>query len=124
MLSRKLFAAVLTTIICYFLIPFFFNDFSSNYFLIGLAVSTITVPILFVVGILSSIAIEVLSKQQHFLLSYVKHLGCGIICALIVLFIAEGSMDSSFFYLLIAITYVTVFFANDYTIKYVENKHT
>lgn len=123
MLSRKLFAAVLTTIICYFLIPFFFNDFSSNYFLIGLAVSTITVPILFIVGILSSIAIEILSKQHHFLLSYVKHLGCGIICALIVLFIAEGSMDSSFFYLLIAITYVTVFFANDYTIKYVENKH-
>ncbi len=123
MLSRKLFSAVLTTIICYFLVPFFFNEFSSDYFLIGLAVSTITVPILFIVGILSSIAIEASSKQHHFLLSYVKHLGCGIICGLIMLLITEGSMDSIVLYLLIAITYVTVFFANDYTIKYIENRH-
>ena len=66
MLNRKLMAAFITTVICYFIVPFFFDDFYNNYFIIGFAVSFVTVPILFTVGILSSIMIEYFSKKRNY----------------------------------------------------------
>ncbi|MEK9197132.1 hypothetical protein [Ureibacillus sp. FSL E2-3493] len=116
MLSRKLLAAFFTTVICYFIVPFFFDDFSNSYFLIGLGVSIIAVPILFTVGIFSSIAIESLSKNEHILFSYIKHLVCGIIFTLIFLLLT-GEISSFLSYIEITIIYVTFFFIIDYIIK-------
>lgn len=122
MLSRKIFAAILTTIICYFIVPLFFNDYSGSYFLIGFGVSIITVPILFIVGVLLSITIETLNNQQHILMSYFKHLGGGMICVIVFLLITEWKIDVLAVYSGIAITYVTIFFISDYIVKYYENK--
>ena len=118
MLSRKLYAAFLTAFLCYFIVPFFFHDFSNTYFYIGLGVSIVTVPILFIVGVLSSVAIETLSKRQHSLFSYGKHLGVGIICVIIFSIITGWGMDSLLLYTSIMWLYVTIFFVIDHIIQY------
>ncbi len=115
MLNRKLAAAFFTAAICYFIVPLFFYDFQNGYFIIGFAVSIVAVPILFVVGILFSILIEMISKNKNILFLYIKHLICGLICVVVLLLLTEW--DMLFVYTLIAFTYVSVFFMNDWIIK-------
>lgn len=110
MLSRKLFAAFLTSIIGFFIVPVFFNDASESYFIIGLAVSIVTVPILFVVGGLSSIVIESVSLSKNIGLSYLIHLGCALICALLFSLTAVGVLVTA---LLVSFVYATIFFIID-----------
>lgn len=116
MLNRKLATAFFTTVICYFVVPLFFNDFQNAYFTIGLAVSIVAVPILFVVGVLASIAIEVISKNKNILFLYIKHLICGLICVALLLLL-ERDTGSLLIYVLTAFTYVSIFFINDCIIK-------
>jgi len=116
MVSRKLLAAFFTALLCYFIVPLFFHDFAESYFVIGLGVSIIAVPILFTVGILSSIAIEQLSKKEHALFSLAKHFGCGIIFTVIFLLLT-GEIRSVFIYLSIASVYIIIFYISDLFIK-------
>lgn len=117
MLSRKLFAAFLTSTIGYFIVPVFFNDTSDSYFIIGLAVSIVTVPIIFVVGVLSSLAIETVSISKNIGLSYSIHLGCAIICALIFSLTATGVLVTA---ILVSVVYSTIFFIADRLSQYFE----
>ena len=117
MLSRKLFAACLTSIIGYFIVPVFFNYASDSYFIIGLAVSTVTVPILFVVGVLSSLAIETFSFSKNIGLSYLKHLVCAILCVLIFTLTTSGLLVTA---LLVSFVYTTIFFIIDSLSRYFE----
>ncbi|MCZ8542241.1 MULTISPECIES: hypothetical protein [Psychrobacillus] len=117
MLSRKLFAACLTSIIGYFIVPVFFNYTSDSYFIIGLAVSTITVPILFVVGVLLSLAIESTSLSNNIGLSYLKLLGSAILCALIFSLTTSGGLVTA---LLVSFVYTTIFFIIDSLSRYFE----
>ncbi|TQR12944.1 hypothetical protein [Psychrobacillus soli] len=120
MVSRKLFAAFLTTIIGYFIVPVFFHDVADSYFIIGLAVSIVTVPILFIVGILSSIAIESWSFSKNIGLSYLTHLGCAILCALIFSLTASGVLIAA---ILVSFVYTTIFFTIDRLSKYFEERN-
>ncbi|TKI66862.1 hypothetical protein FC756_14095 [Lysinibacillus mangiferihumi] len=115
MFNRKLLAAFVTSIICYFIVPFFFNDFTNSYFAIGLGVSIISVPILFTIGILASIVIEF--RTKHILFSYMKHFGCGLICVCVLLLLTEWNIELFFIYTGMAFVYVTVFFISDHMIK-------
>jgi len=117
MLSRKLFAAFVSSIIGYFIVPVFFKYASDSYFIIGLSVSIVTVPILFVVGVLSSLAIETFSLNKSIGLSYFKHLGCAILCALIFSLRASGVLVAA---LLISFAYTTIFFIIDSLGRYFE----
>lgn len=120
MLSRKLFAACLTSIIGYFIVPVFFNYASDSYFIIGLAVSIVTVPILFIVGVLSSLGIESFSSSKNIGLSYLKHLGCAIICALIFSLTASDVIVAA---LLVSFVYATLFFIIDSLSRYFEESN-
>jgi hypothetical protein len=115
MFNRKLLAAFVTTVTCYFIVPFFFNDFTNSYFAIGLGVSIISVPILFTIGILASSVIEL--RTKHILLAYMKHFGCGLICVCVLLLLTDWDIELFFIYTLIAFVYVTVFFISDKLIK-------
>ncbi|MDI2588535.1 hypothetical protein OR571_15785 [Psychrobacillus sp. NEAU-3TGS] len=110
MLDRKLFAAFFTSIIGYFIVPVFFRDASNSYFIIGLAVSIVTVPVLFIVGVLSSIAIESFSSSKNIGLSYLKHLGCALVCAFIFSLTVFDLLVTA---LLISFAYATIFFIID-----------
>lgn len=110
MLDRKLFAAFFTSIMGYFIVPIFFHDASDSYFIKGLAVSIVTVPILFIVGVLSSLAIESVSLSKNIGLSYLKHLGCAILCAFIFSLTAMYFLVAA---LLISFVYATIFFLID-----------
>ncbi|HWL25621.1 MAG TPA: hypothetical protein VNR38_18045 [Ureibacillus sp.] len=119
MISRKLYAAFLTSVIGFFIAPFFFYEFSNEYSLeAGLAVSIWAVPILFIGGVLSSLAIECRGINQSVWLSYLKHLGCALICSLILSMI----LFEFIMILLIGFIYVTIFFTLDLLTKYVEAK--
>ena len=116
MLNRNLMAAFITTVICYFIVPFFFDDFYNNYFIIGFAVSFVTVPILFTVGILSSIMIEYFSKKRNYFNYFVKHLACGVVIAYIYQSFAWdliGFLQTT----LIGVIYIIFFGISDYIIK-------
>lgn len=121
MLSRKLYAAFLTAFLCYFIVPFFFHDYSNSYFYIGLGVSIVTVPILFIIGVLTSVAIEKLSKHQQLLFSYSKHIGVGFICVIIFSIITGWGMDAFLLYTSIMLLYVTIFFVIDHIILYFDS---
>lgn len=120
MISRKLFAAFLTTLIGYFIVPIFFNFTSDSYFIIGLAVSIVAVPVLFVVGVLSSLAIESFSSSKNIGMSYLKHLGCAILCALIFSLTASSVLVSA---LLVSFVYATTFFIIDILCRYFEESN-
>lgn len=120
MISRKLFAAFLTTLIGYFIVPVFFNFTSDSYFIIGLAVSIVVVPVLFVVGVLSSLAIESFSSSKNIGMSYIKHLGCAIFCALIFSLTASSVLVSA---LLVSFVYATTFFIIDNLWRYFEESN-
>lgn len=88
------------------------------------AVSTVTVPILFTVGIVCSIAIESFNNSKSIFTHYIIHLTCGIICALVfqfvnVIFQSPNHWDNEFLLTatLIAVVYITIFVASDYWIK-------
>ncbi|MFY3790681.1 hypothetical protein ACOQFO_03050 [Ureibacillus sp. MALMAid1270] len=118
-ISKKLYAAFLTSVIGFFIAPFLFYEFSGGYSLVaGLAVSIWTVPTLFIGGVLSSIAIEYYGKNQSIWLSYLKHLGCAFICSLLFLILAFDLIKTG----LIAFIYVTIFFIVDLITKYFEAK--
>lgn len=110
MLDRKLFAAFLTSIIGYFIAPIFFHNVSDSYFIKGLAVSIVTVPVLFVVGVLSSLAIDLFSSNKNIGLSYLKHLGCALVCAFIFSLTAFDLLVTA---LLISFAYATILFIID-----------
>ncbi|CAM5216250.1 putative protein OS=Ureibacillus acetophenoni OX=614649 GN=SAMN05877842_106127 PE=4 SV=1 [Ureibacillus acetophenoni] len=121
MLSRKLYAAFITSVIGFFIAPILF-EFGSGYNLyIGLAVSMVTVPTLFVGGVLSSLAIEHYSKSDAVLLSYFKHLVCALICVLLFTIVSSSLIISA---LVIGIVYITIFFIVDFLTKYVEARST
>lgn len=120
MVSRKLFAVFLTTVIGYVIVPLFFHDATDSYFKIGLAVSIVTVPILFVVGVLSSLAIESSRLSKNIGLSYLTHLGCAILCALIFSLTTSGVLVAA---LLISFVYTTIFFIIDNLSKYFEERN-
>lgn len=117
MLDRKLFAAFFTSVICYFIVPLFFDYSSESYFVIGLSVSIITVPILFVVGILSSLAFDSFNFSKNIGLSYLIHLGCAILCAFVFSLTATGVL---FIAILISFVYATIFFIIDNLRRYIE----
>lgn len=117
MLDRKLFAAFFTSVICYFIVPLFFDDASDSYFVIGLSVSIVTVPILFVVGILSSLAFESFNFSKNIVLSYLIHLGCAELCAFVFSLTATGVL---FIAILISFVYATIFFIIDNLSRYIE----
>lgn len=117
MLDRKIFAAIFTSVICYFIVPLFFDDATDSYFIIGLSVSIVTVPILFVVGILSSIAFESFNFSKNIGLSYLFHLGCAVLCVFFFSLTASGVLVIA---LLISFVYVTIFFIIDNINKYIE----
>ncbi|CAM5216180.1 putative protein OS=Ureibacillus acetophenoni OX=614649 GN=SAMN05877842_106127 PE=4 SV=1 [Ureibacillus acetophenoni] len=120
-LSRKLYAAFITSVIGFFIAPILF-EFGSGYNLyIGLAVSMVTVPTLFVGGVLSSLAIEHYSKSDAVLLSYFKHLVCALICVLLFTIVSSSLIISA---LVIGIVYITIFFIVDFLTKYVEARST
>lgn len=87
-------------------------------------VSITTVPALFIGGVTFSILIELFSKSNHFLITYIKHLACGILIAGV-----YSLMGITFFlrnllhYSTIAFIYVTIFFIIDLLVKYLESKH-
>ncbi|KGR77253.1 hypothetical protein [Ureibacillus manganicus] len=121
MLSRKLYAAFITSVIGFFIAPLLF-EFGTGYNLfIGLAVSLVAVPTLFVGGVLSSLAIEHYSKSDALLLSYFKHLVCALICVLLFTIVSGSLLLSA---LVIGIVYVTIFFIVDVLTKYVEARST
>ena len=117
MLDRKLFAAFFTSVICYFIVPLFFDDASDSYFVIGFSVSIVTVPILFVVGILSSLAFESFNFSKNIVLSYLIHLGCAVLCAFVFSLTATGVL---FIAILISFVYATIFFIIDNLSRYIE----
>lgn len=121
MLSRKLYAAFITSVIGFFIAPLLF-EFGTGYNLyIGLAVSLVTVPTLFVGGVISSLAIEHYSRSDALLLSYFKHLVCALICVLLFTIVSGSLAISALF---IGIIYVTIFFIVDLLTKYVEARET
>ncbi|WP_332651425.1 hypothetical protein [Lysinibacillus sp. 54212] len=120
MLSRKLFAAVLTTLIAFFIVPVFLYEESGTYFLIGLAVSTMAVPVLFFIGILSSIVIESYTGRRHIGWSFGIHLCFGVLCAIIFSLKMDGLLLTA---LLISLVYVTLFFIIDSMTKVIEEKN-
>lgn len=79
--------------------------------------SIVTVPILFVVGVLSSLAIESFSLNKNIGLSYLKHLGCAILCALIFSLTASGVLVAV---LLVSFVCTTIFFNIDSLSRYIE----
>lgn len=115
MLNRKLLAAFVTAVVCYFIVPIFFNDFTNSYFAIGLGVSIISVPILFTFGILVSIVIEL--RTKHIFVAYIEHFACGLICVCVLLLLTEWDIELFFIYTLMAFVYVTLFFISDNLIK-------
>ncbi|MBD8025126.1 hypothetical protein H9636_00515 [Ureibacillus sp. Re31] len=118
-ISRKLYAATLTSIIGFFIVPFFFYEISPGYNLAaGLAVSIWTVPTLFIGGVISSIVIEYRDKSHSFGFSYLKHLGCALICTLLFSILTSDMLLTG----IIAFSYVTIFFIIDCITKYVETK--
>ncbi|WP_042476956.1 hypothetical protein [Bacillus ndiopicus] len=117
MLNRKLTAAFFTTVICFFIVPLFFNEYYNSYFIIGLSVSIITVPTLFIIGISFALAIELFSKFNNILILYIKHLICGLLCVVLFLLLTGWDTELLFVYTLIAFTYVSIFFINDWIIK-------
>ncbi|MFJ7666953.1 hypothetical protein ACIQXI_07580 [Lysinibacillus sp. NPDC097195] len=115
MLNRKLLAAFVTAVVCYFIVPIFFNDFTNSYFAIGLGVSIISVPILFTFGILVSMVIEL--RTKHIFFAYIEHFACGLICVCVLLLLTEWDIELFFIYTVMALVYVTVFFISDYLMK-------
>ncbi|MFY3790153.1 hypothetical protein ACOQFO_00265 [Ureibacillus sp. MALMAid1270] len=119
MISRKLYAAFLTSVIGFFIIPFFFYEFFGGYSLgTGLVVSIWTVPTLFIGGVLSSIAIEYHGENLSIWLSYLTHLGCAFICSLLFSILGFDLINTA----LIAFIYVTIFFIADLITKYYEER--
>ncbi|MBS4221814.1 hypothetical protein [Lederbergia citrea] len=115
MISRKIYAAFLTSVIGFFIVPFFFYEFSGGYDLAaGFAVSLFTVPTLFIGGVLSSIAIEYHNKNQSIWFSYLKHLGCSFLCILLFSILSLDIILTG----IIAFLYVTIFFIIDLITKY------
>ncbi|EGQ20005.1 hypothetical protein HMPREF9372_3664, partial [Sporosarcina newyorkensis 2681] len=98
-------------------VPVFFTYGPNEYFSVGLAVSMVTVPVLFVVGVLSSLAIESFSKRKQLGMSYLKQLGCAIICAGVFSLTAFNLFSTA---LIVAFIYVTIFFIIDNVSKYLE----
>lgn len=119
MISRKIYAAFLTSVIGFFIVPFFFYEISGGYNLAsGLAVSIWTVPTLFIGGVLSSIAIEYQDRNQSIWFSYLKHLGCAFLCTLFFKILSFDIILTG----IIAFLYVTIFFITDFKTKYFEAK--
>ncbi|WP_312470934.1 hypothetical protein [Neobacillus sp.] len=79
----------------------------------------VTVPVIFVVGVLTSMAIESLGKSNHVIFSYVKHLMCAILCAILFSFTSSDLLITAFY---VSIVYVTTFFIIDCIIKNVEKR--
>ncbi len=84
-------------------------------------VSITTVPALFIGGVTFSILIELFSKSNHFLITYIKHLACGILIAGV--YSLMGITFNLLHYSTIAFIYVTIFFIIDLLVKYLESKH-
>jgi len=121
LLSRKLYAAFITSVIGFFIAPLLLEYGNGYNLYFGLAVSLVAVPTLFVGGVLSSIAIEHYSKSDALLLSYFKHLVCALICVLLFT-IVSGSLALSA--LFIGVVYITIFFIVDLLTKYVDTRET
>lgn len=124
MLSRKILAAFITSLVCYFIVPLFFNDYQNSYLLIGLGVSIVTVPALFILGIITSLIIEVKNHKRNMISGYFIHLICAIVYSIVIFFFIQNSQtfDISLIliYLSIATLYVTIFFISDSLIKFKE----
>ncbi|WHY87137.1 hypothetical protein QNH39_04545 [Neobacillus novalis] len=124
MLARIILAAVITSVIGFFILPLFFNSGPNEYFLVGWVASTVTVPFTFVVGVISSLIIEHSNNRQQVWVSYLKHIVCSLICVAI-FFIYEklnGGQANDFLIiaLIIGFIYTTIFFISDYVTKYFE----
>ncbi|MFK9091050.1 hypothetical protein [Bacillus salipaludis] len=124
MLSRKILAACITSVIGFFIVPLFFNFGPNEYFIVGWVVSTVTVPFTFVIGVISSLIFY--SKHQQVWISYLKHIGSSLIC--VAIFSLYGKLNGgqgidvlipAFF---IGLIYTTIFFIADYATKYLEER--
>lgn len=106
--------------------PVFFNYGPNEYFLVGLGVSSVTVPFIFVGGIISSLLIEHFSKRQQWWLSYLKHIGSSLICiAVFLLYVRVNgglAIDLAEIALIIGIIYTTIFVITDSITKIIKGK--
>ncbi|WP_391205219.1 hypothetical protein [Psychrobacillus sp. L4] len=63
--DRKLLAALLTSIVSFFVLPFVFVQPYDSYFQVGLGVSIVSVPIIFTYGIFTSIWVERIANRRE-----------------------------------------------------------
>lgn len=71
MLSRKIETAILTLLVAYFIVPFFFPDWLQSYFLIGAIVTMYAAPYVFFIGLPVSWWIQ--KRTKHVIVSLLCH---------------------------------------------------
>lgn len=118
LLSQKLFVATLTAMFTFFILPLFFiGENANDFFIIGLVVSSMTIPFIFTFGLLSTMLIEKICHKHQFkkTISFLLHLVSGVICLMIFvvyIFITGGSPEVYIqMGLMIALICTTVFFS-------------
>jgi len=112
-------AAFITSSFGIFIVSLFSIFGQKEYLLVGFAVSMIMVPVMIIIGVLSSVLIELTSKRKHLGWSYLKHLACGVVCAGIFSLTAPPLFLPV---LIIAFIFVTFFFVIDNTLKHLDDK--
>lgn len=114
MLNRKLEVAALTVVIGYFLVPFIFSEWRTNFFTIGLVVSAFAVPFVFLIGIPFSWLLQ--NKLTNPVLSLVLHgIVGGMISGLFGLFVVQGMEFLLFF--MAGLIYAALFALLDYLLQ-------
>jgi len=123
MLNRKLESAVLTIIIGYFIVPFLFSEWRTDYFTIGLMVTPFAIPFVFIVGILFSWWLE--KRITNPILFVVLHgLFGGVMSALFSWLLLMGQDIATFF--IAGLIYATLFSLLDLVLRKTRfyKKHT
>ncbi|WP_342526604.1 hypothetical protein MKY84_13135 [Chryseomicrobium sp. FSL W7-1435] len=97
MLNRKLEAAVLTLFFGFFIMPFLFSEWRTDFFIIGLIVSAFAAPFVFVIGILFSWWLE--KRVTNPVLNVVLHAVAGGIVGALFGWLFLMSLDFITFFL-------------------------
>lgn len=115
MLNRKLEAAVLTIFIGYFVMPFLFNDWQDDYFMIGLVVTAYAAPFVFIFGIPISYFIQ--NRIQNNLQAFVSHGIAGLLLSLGFGIVMQYPLDMLTLILVAGLGYSLLFYFIDWLLQ-------
>lgn len=98
--DRKLFAAFLTSVLSYFLLPLVIMQPYDTYFEVAFAVSIVTVPIIFTYGIFTSILADRIARKGEATIEpilFLLHIGFGVCFTGVAFLIFYPVIEEDFF---------------------------